>query len=455
MLAMRRVLVPLLSLSILAIASIPASATERRAFVSPQVALDWNLNAVNVVRAFRWPAGSATPGAAYFQTEGLIYMSYVQAAVYDAVTKISGRYVPYHSFSANTDGASAEAAVIEATYRTLLNFQGDVVVNGTTLTAKHDAALAALPAAGKTQGTAVGAAAASDVIALRATDGRNGVGTNCPYAPQPVAPGVWQAPSNGAQTPWVACMTPFLLRNAAQFRIGPPPSLVSALYTADFNETKNYGGAASTTLRTAAQQATAFFWTMNVINQENQTLRNIATQNGMDLVDTVRLLAMGEMVGTDSAIACFDSKYHYLFWRPNVSIPGAGTDNNPATVADAGWTPVGGATPNHPEYPSAHACLTSASANVLAKALHTRNINVTIPGAIEGSTATTTRTFATVNDVTSQIVDARVWIGFHYRFSNVGGVQLGTDVARWTLKHYFRPARGGDHDNNDDNENDD
>ena len=454
MLALRRVLVPLLTLAILALASIPAAATERRAFVSPQVALDWNLNAVNVVRAFKWPAGSATPGAAYFQTEGLIYMSYVQAAVYDAVTKISGRYVPYHSFSANTDGASAEAAVIEATYQTLLNYQGDVVVNTTSLTYKRNLALDALPAAGRAQGKAVGAAAASDLIALRATDGRNGVGTNCPYIPQPVAAGVWQAPSNGAQTPWVACMKPFLLRNAAQFRIGPPPSLMSTRYTADFNETKAYGGAAVTTLRTAAQQETAFFWTMNVINQENQTLRNTATQYGMDLVETVRLLAMGELVATDSAIACFDSKYHYLFWRPYVSIPGAGTDNNPLTVADPSWTPVGGATPNHPEYPSAHGCVTGASANVLAKALHTQNINVTIPGAIEGSMTLTTRTFATVNDVTSQIIDARVWVGFHYRFSDVNGVKLGTNVARWALNHYFRPSRGGNDDNGDGDNND-
>jgi hypothetical protein len=450
MLAMRRVLVVVLTLAVLALASIPASASERRAFASPQVALDWNLNAVNVIRAFTRPTAPTT----YFQTEGLIYMSYVQGAVYDAVMKISGRYVPYHSFSADAEGASADAAVIAATYRTLLTYQGDIrvpAVSGTTLTEKYNAAIGALPASGRAQGIAVGEAAANDLVALRATDGRNGVGTNCPYVPQPVAPGVWQAPSNGAQTPWVACMTPFLLRDAAQFRIGPPPALDGAEYTADFNETKAFGGKTSA-VRTADQQATAFFWTMNVINQENQVLRNIATQHGMDLVDTVRLLAMGEMVATDAAIACFDSKYHYLFWRPSVAIPNAGTDNNPATIADPSWTPVGGTTPNHPEYPSAHGCLTGASAQVFAKALHTRDINVTIPGAIENSSLTTTRTFATVNDVTSQLIDARVWVGFHWRFSDVQGVALGTAVAKWALKHNFRPARGDD---NNDDENDD
>ena len=49
--------------------------------------LTWNTNAVNAVRA-------SSP--AKFQVEGLIYMSYVQAAVYDAATKIAGRYKPYH-----------------------------------------------------------------------------------------------------------------------------------------------------------------------------------------------------------------------------------------------------------------------------------------------------------------------------------------------------------------------
>jgi hypothetical protein len=447
----RRVLVLLLTLAVLVLATMPAAAAQPRAFVSPQVALDWNLNAVNVVRAFRSPT---TPPTAYFQIEGLIYMSYVQAAVYDAVTKISGRYRPYHSFSANTGGASVEAAVIAAAYRTLLHYQGDVVVGGTTLTAKYDAAIAALPVAGRAQGIAVGQLAAGDLIALRATDGRNGVGTNCPYVPQPVAAGVWQAPSNGAQTPWIACMKPFLLHNAAQFRIGPPPALESALYASDFNEAKAYGGAIST-LRTDDQRATAFFWTLNVINQYNQALRDVATKHAMDLVDTVRLLAMGELVVADAGIACMDSKYHYLFWRPNASIPGAGTDNNPATVADPNWTPVGGATPNHPEYPSAHGCVTSAFAMVIAKALHTRQIDVAIPGAIEGLTATTTRTFATVSDVTRQIEDARVWIGFHYRFSDVRGVKLGTHVATWTLNRFFGPARGGnDDDDDDDNDND-
>src|ERR1700730_4248035 len=118
------------------------------AVVSPsaRVVLDWNLNAVTAVRA-------STP--AKFQIEGLIYVSYVQAAVYDAVTKIEGRYVPYHDFAADPTGASPEPGVVSAAYNTLLAYLGDPAG---TLLAAYNASLAALPDAGKAEGVAVGKA---------------------------------------------------------------------------------------------------------------------------------------------------------------------------------------------------------------------------------------------------------------------------------------------------------
>ena len=56
----------------------------------PDAVLTWNTYAVNAVRA-------STPTK--FQTDGMVYMAYVQAAVYDAVTKIDGKYEPYHDFA--------------------------------------------------------------------------------------------------------------------------------------------------------------------------------------------------------------------------------------------------------------------------------------------------------------------------------------------------------------------
>ncbi len=397
-----------LVLAAFALASVNVrAATVSKVPVSAQVALDWNVNAVNAVRAATTldgvPPGS--PPRSLYQTEGLLYMSYVQAAVYDAVMKISHRYEPYHHFEAAAGHASLQAAVIAASYTTLVFYLGDP---SGVLATKYTAAIAALPADAVTaRGIAVGQAAAADIEALRANDGRN-ASVSATFGQGPPAPGLWvfaPPPSlQSAQTPWLASMQPFLLTSSAQFR----------------------------------------FWNANTINQLNQTLRDVVTQHGMDLVDAVHLLAMGEVVPVDAGIACFDSKYHYLFWRPITAI------RNDGTAVDTTWSPLV-TTPNHPEYPSQHGCVTSALAQVLAHALGTDSIDVTILGAQGGaSTLTTSRHFATVQELDSQIVNARVWIGFHYRHSVVVGEDLGTAVADWALQRYFLPSDdAGDNDAGD------
>jgi hypothetical protein len=192
--------------------------------------------------------------------------------------------------------------------------------------------------------------------------------------------------------------------------------------------------------RVRPRRATAFFWNANAINQLNQSLQNLATQHNMDLLDTVRLLAAGNMVSTDAGMACFDSKYTYRFWRPITAIHNADLDGNPATAKDTTWLPLV-TTPNHPEYPSQHGCVTSALAQVLANAVGTTNINTTIPGATGGGTMlTTSRTYATVQDLLDELVSARVWMGFHFRNSVIAGENLGTSVAHWELQRNFLPT---------------
>jgi hypothetical protein len=165
----------------------------------------------------------------------------------------------------------------------------------------------------------------------------------------------------------------------------------------------------------------------------------------MDLLHTARLLAMGTMVPTDAGLACFDSKYTYRFWRPFTAIRNADIDGNGATSPDATWSPLT-ATPNHPEYPSQHGCVTSALAQVLAHAVGTDDIDATIWGATAASPTglVTPRTFPTVQSLDDEVVDARVWIGFHFRNSVVAGENLGTSVANWELQRNFLPTNGDD-----------
>jgi hypothetical protein len=400
--------------------------------ISPDAVLTWNANAVKAVRA-------SSP--AKFQVEGMIYMSYVQGAVYDAVAKLEGRYQPYHDFTYTVvPGTSAQAAVAAAAQTTLDNYLPDQAGTVDGEYNAYIASLGGLGAPGVSDGVALGQAAANDMIALRNGDGRNAA-TPTYGTIGPILPGQWQLQSAGqsAQTPWVATMKPFVLQQASQFRVGPPPALTSQQYAKDLNETEAYG-ALNSTVRTQDETDTAYFWNANAVNQYNGVMQNAVTENNLDLVDAAHLFAMGELTTADAGIACFDSKYFYLAWRPITAIRNAGLDGNPATTADPGWTPLL-ATPTHPEYPSAHGCLTSALTDSLAAALGTNHLDITVPGATNGGTTlTTNRVYNNVQDIQNQVIDARVWIGYHFRNSVVQGENLGNDVAKYDLGQAFQPA---------------
>jgi hypothetical protein len=414
--------------ALLASSSATAVTPRPAAPISPNAVLTWNTNAVNAVRA-------SSPSK--FQVEGLIYMSYVQAAVYDAVTKLEGRYVPYHDFAATVvPGASVQAAVAAAAQTTLDHYLPD---QQPAVDAEYGTYLAKLTG-DVPDGVAVGQAAADDIIAMRTGDGRNAA-TPTYGTIGPIVPGQWQLQSAAqtAQTPWVATFRPFVLERPSQFRVGPPPALTSEQYAKDLNETEAYG-AADSTVRTKAETDTAFFWNANAVNQYNGAMQNAATENGLDLVDAAHLFAMGELTTADAGIACWDSKYFYLAWRPITAIQDAGLDGNDATTADLGWTPLL-STPTHPEYPAAHGCLSSAFSDTLAAALGSNRLNITIPGSTGGGTTlTTSRVYGNVQDIQNEIVNARVWAGLHFRNSVVQGERLGNQVAAYDLGQAFQPS---------------
>jgi hypothetical protein len=152
---------------------------------------------------------------------------------------------------------------------------------------------------------------------------------------------------------------------------------------------------------------------------------------GLDIFDASRLFALVDMTAADALIGCWDAKLSPEFWRPFTAIPAAGTDANPATVPDPTWKPLLG-TPNHPEYPSAHGCFTIALADTLAALSHTTAINFDMDSTATG----TTHHFSTVNQMVTEMANARVWGGIHWRFSTVDGTAIGHNVARWALEHF-------------------
>jgi hypothetical protein len=360
--------------------------------------------------------------------------------VYDAVVKIAGRYAPYHDFASPVSprGASLPAAVAAAAYTTLAYY---FPPQQAALQATYATYLAGLALDGQAAGVAIGQAAANDIIAERTGDGRDAV-ISTPYGAGPLAPGVWvfaPLPSlQSAQTPWLAFLRPFMLETPWQFRVGPPLGITSRRYARELGEVQTYGSATST-LRTPEQTAVAQFWNAFATNQTNTMISGVVTTHALDAVSAARAFAIANMVDTDAGIACWDSKYHYLFWRPVTAIQHADIDGNSATTSDTSWTPLL-TTPNHPEYPAAHGCVTGAESQELTTILHTRQIEVDYPGAVgSATTLTTTRHFATAGDLRREIVNARVWAGLHFRSSGMAGVQLGREVAQYALENYFQP----------------
>ena len=364
--------------------------------------------------------------------QSLISIAFAQAAVYDAVVAIAGRYQPYALNLARRPGASVDAAVATAAHHVLVHY---FPAQQVALDTDYATALAAISeGAAKDDGIAVGQEAAAGIIALRQGDGLEAdIGF---IMPSP-APGVWQLPVGQAPlVPWLSQLRPFMLERPDQFRPGPPPDLASSEWAAEYNEVKQMGRNDSP-YRTAEQTDVARFWSTNPSAQYNTAFKQIALARGLDAVEAARLFAMGNLVGADALIGCFDAKYHYLFWRPQFAIPLGDSDGNPATVGDPTWKPLL-ATPSHPEYLAAHGCLTSAEAEVFAAFLGTNQIDVDLTSTVP-NLARPTRHYERVVDLVQEIVNARVWGGIHYRESVVKGVDLGRKVAHWTLQRYFLP----------------
>jgi hypothetical protein len=409
-------------------------------------------------------------GVGMLADEGFIYMAYVSAAVYDAVVAIEGGFEPYGRAINAPAGASVDAAVVEAAYRTLWAYFPPESCNPASpqavfafclgvrprLDAFYEEALASIPdGPAKTHGQIVGRGAAKNIIALRSGDGRmTPFGVTSSFPTMPPGPGVWRLtpPFAAPRTPWVGNVEPFVLRSLDQFLPDPPPSLQSEHWVAAFDEIKAYG-AANSTVRSAEQTAVAQFWSAPVIRQYNRVGRDL-TDSVSNLLAAARLMAMINLVGADALMSGLHAKYHYLFWRPVTAIdPTAVTadgfgpvpgydDRNPATVEQVGWRPLL-TTPNHPEYPAAHGVITSAMAEVFSTFLNTNQIDLDIYGfdaAGPLGNLNAVRHFATTDGLRDEIIDARLWAGLHYRFSSVAGVVAGGNVAAYDLRHALRPV---------------
>ena len=298
------------------------------------------------------------------------------------------------------------------------------------------ASLAGIPdGTAKADGVAFGERVAQKLIDLRANDGRNAP----VFFTKPPAPGVWRpTPPTFAPmaVPWLGGVTPLLVHSAKQFAPPRPPALTSRRYTRDFTEVKAVGSATST-VRTADQTATALFFSGNAVVQFNAALRDQAASRGLDIVQAARMFAAVNMTVSDALITAWRAKLFYGVWRPSTAIQLADTDGNPATTPDPTWTPLL-VNPPYPDYVSGYNTVAASATRALEELFGRRNLNINlISTAVPG----VTRHYDSGRALRADVVNARVWLGIHFRFADVAARNLGVGLANWTLHHYFQPVK--------------
>ena len=352
----------------------------------------------------------------------------VDLAMFDAVNSIERRYQPYLEQLPVTSPTSPDAAAASAAANALAGLHPEAAATFGTALKEYLAHLNATPEA-LANGVRLGETAAQKILAARANDGAAAVD---PYRPR-AKPGQYVPTAVMVCSTWPT-MRPFALASPSQFRPGPPPSLKGREWAADYNEIKELGSKTSTK-RSAEQTETARFWLMTGPQAYHPLAREMVAERHLSLVDSARFMALFAVALTDAYIAVFDAKYHYELWRPVTAIRNADLTANPATPRDATWQPLD-TTPMHPEYPCAH-CIESRAARVIIESLGQPlpELSLTSPTA-----PGVTHRWSDLDKFTAEVENARIWAGFHYRFSTRVGTAAGRQVGEYVASKVMQPV---------------
>ena len=442
----------------------------------------WNEIAVNASGLDHTPVAAGEKrvfGEQYGPTRASRAMAIVHIAMFDSVIAIKGGYKSYTGILPAAKDASVNAAIATAAHDTLSAlFPSQVPSFDAELS--HDLKLI-FPEQSKKHGIAVGQQAAAAILALREDDGSEHpeprVGIDFTTGDKP---GQWrQDPISQipiALGAFWAEVKPFIMKSANQFRVPPPPALGSTAYATAFDEVKKVGGdgIVTPTLRTEEQTDIGIYWAYDGTPSlcapprlYNQIAVQIADQMGSDATELSRLLALVNMAMADAAIAIWESKYYYDFWRPVTGIreadigtgPTGEGDGNPATFADLTFRPFGAPasnlngpnfTPPFPAYPSGHAGFGGALFQTLRKFFRQDQIAFTfVSDEFNGLTRDSNgnvrplipRSFKSLSEAEEENGQSRIYLGIHWAFDKTVGIAQGRNVADYVLKHAFAPLQ--------------
>ena len=223
--------------------------------------------------------------------------------------------------------------------------------------------------------------------------------------------------------------------DAAAFRPKPPIALDSEQWVKDYNEIKELG-AKNSSKRSPQQTEDARFWFLTGPLSTHPLSRQIVIRKEMSVINSARFMTVTTAAEADAAIAVMDAKYKYAFWRPITAIRNGDIDGNDATEREATWQPIDN-TPMHPEYPCAHCIISSAVASAIEAMLGTADIpevamtSPTAPGV--------THRWTNLNAYADEVAAARIFAGFHYRFSTIVGQDMGRQIGVHTVKTIMQP----------------
>jgi len=384
----------------------------------------WHAHAQTLVAAF---TGRGNAAQAYT-------MALIQLAVYDATVAVRRSdpkdMHPHEAFIAAAADADLSAAIATAAFRVGYERVNDNQTARANYRNAYEAYIAAIPdGQAKTEGIAAGEATAKAVLAARSSDNFYNTAT---YTNPAADPGVWQAvptatpyATAGANDYAMAFTMPLTAPSPGARRIKPPPRLTGGRYWRDFEETRAFG-ALTSAIRAPAMTDVVQFWTESGFTLWSRNARDIVTARGLDEFEAARALGAFSVATGDAMLACFESKYAHMFWRPWQAIQRAEQDGNPHTHADPAWTPTVRA--NHPEYPAGHGCYAGSATRVLKLLFGDFPVTLTSTGnQVAGWPVVTAAHYDSLDDINDDNTNARVWGGLHWRTTMERS-------SRWTAK---------------------
>ena len=392
------------------------------ALVTParaDVVTDWNEIAVNLTNAANRPAPA-----------WLLDVVMVHIAMHDAVQAYQHRFDTYNDPITGASGSVVVAAATAARDVLLNRFPSQAGVINSTYTS-YLSGKGLLPT---DAGAAIGEEAADRIVVRRANDG------SYPAVPEVFTGGTgageWR-PTQPAfnvpmAAPWMGQVEPFSIRREELLGESPPPELSSDEYAAAYNEVKALGGRTGST-RTTAQTQMAMFYSGNFLTILSRVMRDVASADVTDIGDSARLFALAYMAASDAAISTWRNKRHFNFWRPSTAIVNGNSDGNPNTDADSQWLPLIN-DPPYPDYTSGANALTGSILRTLWRYFGDK-VSFTAHTTVAGLAP---RPYTRFSQMADDVVEARIFLGIHFRFADTVARRQGFQSADWAFSHELR-----------------